>query len=224
MAESTIQFPVIIITDSRGAGLQSLIDHQTQRYPCFQVRVLVYKGKGIVEAVELAKPKLAWWKPRIVVVLNGLCDVTLRDRQTKLVTLRYESEELMVNLYKEYMTTTYHQLQHYLGDGPNRIIFGPLIGIDLFKCNQRVINENHQASLNTLIHQLNIEINRFNEFNGSITPWLARDVHRNIKGRKKNRYQLLAEDGVHLSPEMRSKWVAELTSSLVKNYNEMNLE
>lgn len=141
--------------------------------------------------MEQAKSKLAWWQPRIVFVLNGICDVTRRDRVTKLVKPRYESEDLMINLYKEYMTTTTHQIQHYLGKCPRRVIFGPLIGIDLVKYNQIVINESHQASIDSVIHRLNVEINRFNESNGAITPWLARDIHRNIKGRKKNRYQLV---------------------------------
>lgn len=121
----------------------------------------------------------------------------------------------MINLYKDYMTLTLHQIQPYLGKCPRRIIFGPLIGLDLAKYNQRVI------SVNTVIHRLNVEINRFNKTNGAITPWLACDVHRNIKGRKKNRYQLLAMDGVHLTPEMRNKWVIELISAIKKNYREM---
>lgn len=116
---------IVIITDSRGAGLQSLIDQQMQLYQTFQVRVLVYKGTGIVEAVERAKSKLAWWQPRIVFVLNGICDVTVRDRVTKLVTPRYDSEDLMINLYKDYMTTTAHQLQPYLGKCPGESYLWP---------------------------------------------------------------------------------------------------
>lgn len=86
MAGRTERTSVVIITDSRGAGLQSLIEQQLQLCQNFQVRVLVYKGTGIVEAVEPAKSKLAWWQPRIVFVLNGICDVTIRDRVTRLVT------------------------------------------------------------------------------------------------------------------------------------------
>lgn len=67
-----------------------------------------------------------------------------------------------------------------------------------------------------------MDINRFNESNRSITPWIAREVHRNIKGRKKNRYQLLADDGVHLTPEMNSKWATELTMAIKKNYGEIS--
>lgn len=88
------------------------------------------------------------------------------------------------------------------------------------KYNQKVIDENYQVSLNATIHQLNVA-KRFNELNGSMTPWLARYVHRNIKDRKKNRHQLLAMDGVYLTPELRSKWAVELISALRKNYVEM---
>lgn len=59
MAGPTKRIPVTIVSDSQGVGLQSLIDNQMQLYSHFQVRVLVYKGKGIVEAVERVKPKLA---------------------------------------------------------------------------------------------------------------------------------------------------------------------
>lgn len=81
-----------------------------------------------------------------------------------------------------------------------------------------------QDLLDTAIHDINIEINRFNTSNNAITPWLARDVHHNIKGKKKNRYDRLSEDGVHLSDNLKLKWAAEIVSALVKNHEKMILE
>lgn len=219
MAGAQRRTSVVVITDSRGVGLQEYFNRLNSAE--FNIRVLAYKGKGIVDAVQMAKPKIIWWQPKVIFVLNGICDVTELDRATRQISLRHESEALTISLYKDYLTTTYHQIQLCVGEYPLRIVYGPIIGIDLSKYNGMIADGNQQENLNSIINQLNVEINRFNEEQDSITPWIARDVHRNVKGKSRNRYQLLADDGVHLTPDMKQRWVIEIMAATKKNYRQI---
>lgn len=64
-----------------------------------------------------------------------------------------------------------------------------------------------QPLLNDMVTEINHSITAFNEENEVITPWTAKEVHRNKKGGKKTtRYQKLAPDGLHLTNEILEKW------------------
>lgn len=70
-------YSVVIISDSRGAGLQNEINLLNEKG--YQVKVLVYKGRGMAQAVREATNKLIWMKPNHVLILAGICDITRKD-------------------------------------------------------------------------------------------------------------------------------------------------
>lgn len=114
-----------------------------------------------------------------------------------------------------------HHLKILLDGKPVRVIFSKIVGLDIAKYNNEMIPNSQQEELDSTINTINMEINSFNSPNDAISPWLARDIHKNARGRKKSRYYLLGDDGVHLTSEMRSKWATEILSSLHKNYDKM---
>lgn len=209
---------VTVISDSRGAGLQYYLN-LLDCHP-FKIKVLIYKGKGIIDAVRAAKTKLLWWSPQIILVLNGICHVTQLDRRTRLVSLRYNEPRAILE-YNESMDIVCHHLKILLDRKPARVVFSQIVGLDIAKFNGEFAPNPQQEELDSTICSINVEINSFNSANNVISPWLAREIHKNTKGRKKTRYYKLGEDGVHLTPELQERWASEILASLHKNHQKM---
>lgn len=218
MATAGRSVMAIVVSDSRGTGLQHYLDQLDCRP--FNIKVLVYKGLGIIDAVRAAKTKLLWWSPQLILILNGICDITQLERQTRLVSLRYNEARAILE-YNESMDIVCHHLRILLDGKPARVIFSQIVGLDIAKHNGEVMPSPHQEELDSTITSINVEINRFNNANNTISPWLARDIHKNNKGYKKTRYYKLGEDGVHLTPELQQRWASEILASLHKNHEKM---
>lgn len=203
------QLVIVIIADSRGAGLQAEIDSLNKGK--HKISVFVHKGKGIVEAVKLTSKTLVWMAPDHVIVLAGICDVTQIDRTTRVVSLREMNKDLLIDRFKGQMDIIRHHLSIFLTEKKHKLTFCHVIGMDLALYNHQPGEHPHQTLLDEMITDVNHSITAFNEENEVITPWTAKEVHRNKKGGKKSaRYQKLAPDGLHLTDEMREKWAALL--------------
>lgn len=185
----------------------------------FNIKVLIYKGKGIIDAVWVAKTKLLWWSPQLILVLNGLCDVTQLERQTRLVSLR-NNEARAILEYKESMDIVCHHLRILFDRNPTQVI-SQIVGLDIAKHNGEVLPSPQEEELDSTINSINVEINKFNSANNTISPWLARDIHKNTKGHKKTRYYKLGEDGVHLTQDLQQRWASEILASLHKNHEKL---
>lgn len=199
--QSHKQVPVLIICDSRGADLQWYID----QLPCdpFNIKVLTYRGKGIIDAVRCAKSTIIWRSPAIIMVLNGICDVTSLDRETRLVSINDRPSSMIIQEYRESMEIVSHFVKIHLDGMKCRVVFAQIVGIDISSWNSQAQSHPQQHLLDSIIHDVNIEI------------------HHNVKGKKKTRYNRLAEDGVHLSDYLKAKWAAEIVLSLSMNYEKL---
>lgn len=207
---------IVIITDSRGAGLEEEIEkiHSNGN----NVRVLVYPGKGIIRAVKEAESLLNWWCPQQIYVMNGICDITYRDRSTKLVSLHELEVERAVESYVQSLDTVTHFVKILLDGHRYKLIFSEQIGMNLATYNGTLYPHQHQGILNETIERINAEIVIWNRNHEVITPWVARIIHRNMKnGKKTHKYQKLAPDGLHLSEEVRAHWAYELAQAICKN-------
>lgn len=219
MATATKQTSVLIICDSRGSDLQWHID-QLSISP-FSIKVMIYSGKGIIEAVRSAKAAISWRAPSILIIQNGICDVTKLDRSTRLVSLAHNSYLPLVQEYKESMDIASHFIKILLDGMECKVVFAHIVGMDMAKWNNQPYPHPQQELLDSAIHNINIEINCFNSERNAVTPWLARDVHHNNKGRHRTRYNRLAEDGVHLSDYLKPRWALEFVSAITKNHEKM---
>ena len=77
---------VLVIADSRGKHLQRLLDELGHD---MAFTVMVHRGAGMVRAVEGSRRVVTEFRPDLVIVIAGICDVTLRDRHNKYTRLRY---------------------------------------------------------------------------------------------------------------------------------------
>lgn len=209
------QMKVAIITDSRGAGLESRFDQMKGK--AYQVKVIVRKGKGITDAVKESTRDLDWIGPDIIIVLAGICDITTLDRHTRTVSITIPDENKMVKDFKYTMVIVQQHIKVMSVGVIPKLSFGQLISMDLAMFNHRDVPDKNQESLDTGVLLINADVAAFNSANGASTPWLASEIHHNRKnGRKITRHHQLAEDGIHLIDDLRDKLTAALDRAILK--------
>lgn len=88
---------ILVVTDSRGAGIQSYLE---TNYPRYWWYVKVKRGKGMIDLVNKALKDTDRWDFDAVIFLGGICDITVKDRGQNQILLRSnESEELVRDLF-----------------------------------------------------------------------------------------------------------------------------
>ena len=74
---------VVILTDSRGRGIESLLCD----FPRHNITVLILPGAGLYRLKEYAVSYFERHQADQLYILAG-CDITIRDKKTKITTLR----------------------------------------------------------------------------------------------------------------------------------------
>lgn len=207
---------IAVITDSRGGGLKQEIDKPSLKG--FNVKVLVYPGKGIIKAVKEAESLLNWWRPQKIYVMCGICDVTYKDKDTKKVSSREADIDKALDSYLQSVDIVTHFIKVLMDGSRYKFIFTEIIGMNIATYNNTEHPDPQQAALNEIVDRINGEVIAWNKSLNMMMPWVARIVHRNKKNGKKNhRYQKLAQDGLHLTDEIRAAWASELCQAMSKN-------
>lgn len=207
---------IVLIMDSRGAGIQEEIDKRKK--DGFNIKVLVYRGRGVAAAANEAEVKLAWWRPEQIYLVAGICDITRRDKDTKMVSLRLQETEAALETQLYYMKSAADSIAAVLTGTEYKLIFAELTGMCISTYNQTLYPHEHQSILDDTVMQVNNEKVGINRENGCYTPWLARHVHKNKKnGSKVTKYHKLSEDGLHLTQELKEKWAMDLLDVIYKN-------
>lgn len=190
---------IVIITDSRGYGLQAELDGITKREGTnINFQVFVWRGRGIAGAVKETSKQLVWMAPTYIIVTAGICDITYLDRNSRQISMTDTSPEEAIQRYDGLMDTIRHHLSIFLTEKPFKVVFCELIGADIAKYNGQVHTHHQQEQLEETILGINTKIAAFNKGNRVPTPWIAKTVHHNKKSKTKvSRYQKLSEDGLH---------------------------
>lgn len=231
MAEASIppptdlKGPVVIITDSRGFGLQGIIDRiEKEEKTDYKIQTFVWKGRGITGAVRETSKQMVWLAPRLVIVFAGICDITTLNRTTRVLTMADPTPEEAIDRYEGQMDYIRHHLTIMLMERPFKVVFCELIGADLAVYNHMNHEHPQQKQLEEVILGINAKIVGFNVGNEMPTPWTAREVHHQKKSKTKvSRYQKLADDGLHLGEELKEKlartlhmYIAKLSRGMVR--------
>lgn len=135
-----------------------------------------------------------------------------------MVSLRDTEVEAIVLGHVDSMDIISHFTKVLLDGRKYQLIFRELVGMNIATYNRTDHPHPQQDRLNEAINLVNIEIVSRNRALSLATPWVAKQVHKNLKnGKKSNRYQKLGEDGLHLTDAMRSKWAYEIIQAIKKN-------
>lgn len=208
---------VVIVADSRGKGLQQDLDLLNSE-GSINIKVLVKKGRGIAELIRDTSKDLIWMAPSQIYVLAGICDITALDRENMTVSLQEDTIETLVGKVEGSMDAARHHLSIMLIEKPYKLIFCPTVGMDMAKYNRIEDRHTQQDLLDEMVVCMNHTIIAFNKTNKVLTPWINKDIHHNKKGgRKTTRYYKLADDGLHLSDEIREKWASTLYDAILKS-------
>lgn len=204
--------PVLILADSRGRNLGSIL-HGLANH---DVTVAVYPGAGILSTISKANSLLTRRDWTQVYILSGLCDLTVKDKKTRRVHLRFEEPQQLLSHYHELLVSAYDKLSIANDLVSCKQIFAPLTGIDLALYNNTDA-DSQQEILNTCIELVNTEIATFNRSKNVYTPWTSRTIHHHSRGKYHARYERLSQDGCHLSPSLNEYWAHTLIETFEKN-------
>ena len=225
--EMALSKPILVLGDSRGDGLQEKLDETEPNQ--FVVRFVA--SAGLVMATTKFLSEIIKMKPDYVVVIAGICKVTLKNNVTKRYTVRFSNANDSVESYVETMNEVKNLI--YDVSSNTKVIFNRVTGVDLEDYNSKArtgltgddlkhYHENKPAHpmqnlLNETVIKINQRIAKFNYTNNVATPWTATFVHKHEKGdRYYHHYQHLA-DGCHLLEEAKVFWAEKLQKATTKS-------
>ena len=182
--------PILVQGVSRGDGLQEKLDKTEPNQ--FVVRFVA--SAGLVMAITKFLSEIINMKPDYVVVIAGMCKVTLKNNVTKRYTVRFSNANDSVESYVETMNEVKNLIYDVSSD--TKVIFNRVTGIDLEDYNSKArtgltgddhYHENKPAHpmqnlLNETVIKINQRIAKFNYTNNVATPWTATFVHKHEKG------------------------------------------
>ena len=206
---------VVILADCRGRGLRALLCD----FPRHNITVLVFPGVGLYRFKEYAVSYFEGHQADQLYILAGICDITIRDKKTKITTLRSTDSHTTLQNFDILAKSLLACIEDICPSLKN--VFCPIIRIDLNRyshqqgCSPSLIGNKHpQQKLLNDVMEINRLVTYMNERNCVITPWLARVVHHRCKGRYRHYYRKLA-DGCHLTEDLRVTWSQLLTINLI---------
>lgn len=217
---------ILIVTDSRGAGLQDRLDSALGGSAL--VTVVVNKGAGYELAAIRALPHLTRLKPHLVILLLGICDLTFRSARTKVTSLRHLSVSQNVD---HVLASARAAIDILTATDGIKVSLATITGIELVDYNNparrlmdtaayRVYNATkvrhpHQGLLNDSVMEINRGLVQINRANSIPTPWTAGLVHTCFK-RAVHHYYIRLVDGCHLDEPTKNAWSSLLVKYLHK--------
>lgn len=137
---------MIVISDSRGRFLQEYL-------PAEGIKVLYYSGATLVDIVKLSHAQCTSMKPKHILVMGGICNMSQKNRQTREITLRFDNEENLLTHMKSVFYEAW-ELAHNLYPNVN-VMFAGLCGLDLNCCNGLYGYHRLQPVIDNVIDLLN---------------------------------------------------------------------
>lgn len=192
---------LLVFTDSRGKNLDVYLEHPN-------ILIKAFSGATLGSIISLAEPIIYRYQPKVILFIGGTCDLTIMNRETRQVSLRYNSIgdllEHMIGVFRDARATV---LQKF----PNiKVAFGGVCGIDIDRYNGLPTFNQLQPVIDDTVHLLNFHIKTDNIQHGLVHPTLTSRVHI-VRSRKprRNQYRLLC-DGIHLSENLYMDWAKNI--------------
>ena len=217
---------VIIITDSRGVGLQHGLNSVLGKSA--PVTVVVTKGAGYELAAIKVLPLLTRLKPHLVILLLGICDLTFRSARTRVTSLRHLSVSQNV---EHVLAAARAAIDILTATNRVKISLATITGIELADYNNPArrhmdaaayraynatkVRHPHQGLLNDSVMEINRRLVQINRANSIPTPWMAGPVHACFK-RAVHHYYIRLTDGCHLDEPTKNAWISLLAKYLLK--------
>ena len=189
---AALNYKTLIVADSRGAGLQRSLDELDN---IGSVKVEIHRGAGLEQAVVNSREALQSFKPNLVILFAGICNITSRNSRTHITTLRYRNIDTIVDSVIAAMDRA---LTFLKDEGYENVSIATITGIDMRRYNNQPASQRdpYQDMLNNAIIAVNRIIIDSNKTRNTPTTWTATMVHAYYRGAYHYLYHRLY-DGCH---------------------------
>ena len=205
---------ILVATDSRGRLVKP---HLQDRLPkCYD---LYFQYKSGYQIIDLAKFITQFFTPNevdLILLAVGVCDLTVA-LPTPHITR--QSVTGMVDMLAEKYQEAYRIL-HKHSPGTH-VIISPLIGVDFARYYRVPYDEDTQSVINESIIQINQIIGKWNQERDVLWPWMATMIHDFRKTHWVHRYDLLHQDGCHLTAFHAEEIAKQMAKCLKKNIHHL---
>lgn len=148
-----------------------------------------------------------------MIILGGINDLTVLDRSTRKVSLRFENVEKCCEYFTDIIINARALL---LREYPNVLFsFGGIVGIDLSKYNGEEARVEDQELINDTVLEVNHLLKYYNYYFDSPHEYFTTIVHRWVNGKCVHNYDLLY-DGLHPRFPVLRHWIKQILKLHVK--------
>ena len=200
--------PVLLMTDSRGHGLREYLNTEAPNV----FRVSARSGDCMTGLFSRAVKKLRYEQYTAVVIMGGICNLTMKDSDTNEVYLRSYDTDIVIEGIRKDIKKGLKRIKKVAPGTP--VIIAPTIGLDFAVYNNTPVVDQQQQALDEMVLELNKMLNSCNKKEIRI-PWISRTVHHcKGRGRWAHKYQYL-RDGCHFNIPLKKIIAKELCRSLL---------
>ena len=225
--DSFLAMGTLVLADSRGTGLQQMLEGMGVIGKGL-VTVLVYRGAGYEMTAIKAMPTITKLRPKLIILLTGVCDLTYRDRRTKVTNLRHHT---VGDNILHVITAAKAAVDLITSTSDAKVVLATLTGIELKDYNNPArksmdsekyklyntdkVRHRCQEVLNTSILEINRQLVAINKSNSLPTLWTAGLVHSCFKKAIHHYYVRLA-DGCHPDSKTKVAWAGLITKYITR--------
>lgn len=213
-----MEYKILLIADSRGRYLGRELNHV---FHSIDHQLIWRGGLTLHETADFAYNTILTYKPHLVYVLPGICDITrIICRDPRAIGLRDTSVQGTVNNFLYFLDKAHREiysLKEMVGH-EMMIITPTLTGVDIGRYNHYPddLKFPHQKILDNSILNINRAITAMNFSMNIFTPFLATPVHPRCRRRNRFVYDKLY-DGCHPSESLCATWANKLYTNAWRN-------
>lgn len=166
----------VILSDSCGASLgTALRDILQEDFKSFS-----FPGAMMTELIFRSADCIWRFKPKLVIILGGINDLTVMDKATRKVSVRFSSVEKSCEHFTDIIINARALLRR---EYPEVLFsFGGMIGMDLMKYNGVESGVEDQQLLNVTVLEINRLLKYYNYYFDSPHEYFTTVVHRWMNG------------------------------------------
>lgn len=193
----------LILSDSRGAKLGLVLANISHE----EFKAFSFPGATMTELIFRSADYIRRFKPRLVIILGGINDMTILDKATRKVSIRFDSVEKCREHFTSIIT---HSRALLSREYPNVLFtFAGIIGMDMAKYNGQHVKVEDQKMMNDSILEVNRLLKYYNYQHDSPHKYFTTIVHRWELGVCHHSYELLY-DGLHPRTPVLRHWIRQI--------------
>ena len=182
------RYSVIVVTDSRSGDIRNFLDD----WEDIDLDIVHAPSTGIEAAIEVLITQRRDATPNLVLVMNGICDVLVKNKTTHKYFMMHETVKEVVDYYEKQVKRGQELLEIFYDE--SKWIFNSLTGADICDYNNPIrphlsdveLAEYHQTKIpdplqgvmDLAVLEINRKVVNVNKNNRVFTPYTATFMHR----------------------------------------------